>query len=168
MNDQIRSRILRWIQSLRDLVPKDCILGSKYREAALWRTPIADQWQAESTWIRPEPWVEDIYNLLLGSEDAQLSSEDYTMQYFEYMMTATNTRIPFSTTKGYLSLGSKFIRPGDLVAVLFGSDVPVVLRETGDRRYTLIGEAFVSGIMYGEIVEEMRGHSRRSEIFELV
>ena len=32
--------------------------------------------------IRPEPWIEDTYNLLLSSEDAQLSSEDYTMQYF--------------------------------------------------------------------------------------
>jgi hypothetical protein len=168
VNSEIRSRILDWLRSFKDLVPEDCSLGSQYREEALWRTPIADQWRAESMWIRPEPRIGDVYNLLLSSEDAKLSMEDYTMQYFEYMMTATNTRIPFSTKKGYLGLGSKFIRPGDMVMVLFGADVPVVLRETGDGRYTLIGEAFVSGIMYGEIVEELRGHPRRSEIFELV
>jgi hypothetical protein len=168
VNTEIRSKILAWLRGFRDPVHEDCILGSKYREEALWRTPIADQWRAESTWIHPEPWIGDVYNLLLSSEDAQLSSEDYTMQYFEYMMTATNTRIPFSTIKGYLGLGAKFIRPGDIVVGLFGSDVPVVLRETGDGQYTLIGEAFVSGIMHGEIVEEVRGHPRRSEIFELV
>ena len=168
LNGQTRSRILVWLQSFRDLVPEDCILGSKYREEALWRTPIADQWRdVGSTWIRPEPWIREVYNHLVNLNSQQLSSEDYTVQYFEYVTTATNRRIPFSTKKGYLGLGSEFVLPGDLV-ILFGSDVPVVLRQTGDMLYTLIGEAYVTGIMYGEIVKEMRGHPRRSETFELV
>jgi hypothetical protein len=43
VNTEIRSRILAWLRGFRDLVHEDCILGSKYGEEALWRTPIADQ-----------------------------------------------------------------------------------------------------------------------------
>lgn len=49
---------------------------------------------------------------------------------------------------------------GDLICVLFGAQTPVVLREeqnaTSDR-FKLVGEAYVHGIMHGEMEKEMFG-----------
>jgi hypothetical protein len=44
-------------------------------------------------------------------------------------------------------------RIGDIVCVLFGCDMPVVLREIEEGHYTLVGECYADGIMYGEAME---------------
>jgi len=64
-----------------------------------------------------------------------------------------NGRRPFLTAKGRLGLGPKDMRNGDIVAVVFGAEVPLVLREEADGRYLLVGEAYVDGIMDGEVME---------------
>ncbi|KAL9110075.1 MAG: hypothetical protein Q9227_005414 [Pyrenula ochraceoflavens] len=45
---------------------------------------------------------------------------------------------------------------GDKIAILKGSRVPLILRETvsGDRNFTLIGDAYLHGIMQGEAFDE--------------
>ncbi|KAG5789227.1 hypothetical protein H9Q69_011707 [Fusarium xylarioides] len=46
-------------------------------------------------------------------------------------------------------------KKGDLICILLGCSVPVVLRETADKRHmTLIGEAYVHGKMDGEAMED--------------
>ncbi|KAG9503313.1 hypothetical protein J7337_006158 [Fusarium musae] len=46
-------------------------------------------------------------------------------------------------------------RKGDLICILLGCSVPVVLRETADKKHmTLIGEAYVHGKMDGEAMED--------------
>jgi hypothetical protein len=45
-------------------------------------------------------------------------------------------------------------RVGDIVCVLYGSDVPFVLRQVGNKgEYKLIGECYVAGIMHGEALD---------------
>jgi len=58
----------------------------------------------------------------------------------------------FITSSGRFGLGPRDTKDGDVVFVLFGCNVPVVLRQNGDR-WTFVGEAFVTGIMDGEVVE---------------
>lgn len=43
-------------------------------------------------------------------------------------------------------------RPGDFICLLYGSRIPFVLRKVEGGRYRLIGEAFVYGLMHGEVV----------------
>ena len=53
-----------------------------------------------------------------------------------------------------LGTGLDGTRVGDIVCVLFGSDVPFILRQVGDQgNYKLIGECYVAGIMRGEALD---------------
>jgi hypothetical protein len=55
----------------------------------------------------------------------------------------------FATQRGYIGVGPKTIKVHDHICVFAGGVVPFVL-EKGSRTYSLIGECYVHGIMYGE------------------
>lgn len=70
-----------------------------------------------------------------------------------------------STEKGYIGWAPVQCRKGDVIAVLAGGKVPYVLRpeptaipleEKGDERecYSILGDAYIHGIMDGEAVRE--------------
>ncbi|CAH0017910.1 unnamed protein product [Clonostachys rhizophaga] len=73
-------------------------------------------------------------------------------------------RTLFTTSDGYLGLGPSTMAPGDAVYVIAGGCTPFILRERpGDitsssdepeakPEYSLIGEAYVHGLMNGEIM----------------
>jgi hypothetical protein len=58
----------------------------------------------------------------------------------------------FCATKNrYLGLVPQGTVAGDVVAILFGGDVPFILRADGNGYYQLIGEGYIHGIMDGEV-----------------
>ncbi|ETS75336.1 hypothetical protein PFICI_12280 [Pestalotiopsis fici W106-1] len=64
----------------------------------------------------------------------------------------------FVTTDGYFGMGPKMMIPGDEVWILFGGRVPFILRRKNthgeaDNGYTLVGHAFLYGIMNGEATQ---------------
>jgi hypothetical protein len=65
-------------------------------------------------------------------------------------------RRPFSTKGGRIGLGHRSIKAGDMVCIFKTAPVPLVLRppslagESEHGAYTLVGEAYVHGIMNGE------------------
>lgn len=65
-------------------------------------------------------------------------------------MVCQNRRV-FSTNRGYLGLGPKILQEGDMVFILPES-VPFVLRPQGNH-YLLVGDCYIDGAMYGEIME---------------
>ncbi|TPX15875.1 uncharacterized protein E0L32_000209 [Thyridium curvatum] len=85
-------------------------------------------------------------------------------------------RMLFRTRRGYLGLGTRGLMEGDLVCVLFGGNVPFVLRkvgagevvDNGEERYALVGNAYVHGIMEGQVVKEWKEGKRERRIFNLV
>lgn len=61
----------------------------------------------------------------------------------------------FCTTKaGRLGWASKRAMEGDIVALLYGSVVPILLRPRQDGRYECLEACYIQGIMDGEVVEE--------------
>ena len=54
------------------------------------------------------------------------------------------------TSNGRLACVPKGSRKGDAICILFGGEVPYVLRPTGDGFYTVVGECYVDNIMHGE------------------
>ncbi|KAH8648335.1 hypothetical protein BGZ60DRAFT_423157 [Tricladium varicosporioides] len=69
----------------------------------------------------------------------------------------------FRTEEGYVGLGPYVIQPGDLVGVLFGINVPYILRPVHEG-FLLIGECYVHGVMNGEKLEEGLGKKRNFKI----
>jgi hypothetical protein len=77
----------------------------------------------------------------------------------EVLLGARNKK-GFSTNTGMIGLGNRDIRVGDCICILGGGNMPFILRQVeghgGDIAYQYIGQAYVHGIMDGEIMEEGR------------
>lgn len=73
-------------------------------------------------------------------------------------------RAIFKTSKGYLGLGPDTLHVGDVAVVLFGGKVPYILRRK-DGHYQFVGEAYIHGIMRGEMVQKWRDGQLLDEEF---
>lgn len=73
------------------------------------------------------------------------------MQYIVSIM--CRGRYFFTTEQGRMGMGPRYMREGDLVILVAGMDFPMVLRPVGEDagRYTVVGPAFVTGVMDGEL-----------------
>jgi len=64
--------------------------------------------------------------------------------------------------RGYIGLAPADAEVGDEIHLLAGGNVPYVLRRrSGDLAFTFVGECYVHGIMFGELVE--KGYPPRME-----
>ena len=73
-------------------------------------------------------------------------------------------RLFFITEHGTSGMGPPAIRPGDVVAILFGAKAPFILRTTDiDGEYRLIGQCYVNGIMHGEHIEQLKAEGKFEE-----
>ncbi|KAM7213941.1 Heterokaryon incompatibility protein (HET) domain containing protein [Rhypophila decipiens] len=89
------------------------------------------------------------------------------------------------TSTGLLGMAPRTAKKGDVVCVLLGCSIPLVLRAGGDadftaegheqglaggqqRRYTVIGEAYVDGYMNGEAVEHVNTGVRTKEEIRII
>ncbi|KAF2241962.1 HET-domain-containing protein, partial [Trematosphaeria pertusa] len=64
-----------------------------------------------------------------------------------------HSRRPFRSRTGYVGLAPAGAINGDVVVVILGGKTPYVLRARAEGGYTLVGEVYVHGIMYGELLK---------------
>jgi hypothetical protein len=70
-------------------------------------------------------------------------------------------RAMFVSSKGFIGLAPWNAEQGDVISVLFGGCTPYILRKVpGKEQYTLVGEAYVYGIMGGELFDGKMSHAR--------
>ncbi len=62
---------------------------------------------------------------------------------------------------GRPGLGPRSARAGDIVCLFHGGDVPFILRPVDSGRYAFVGEAYIHGIMQGELSLKLRGPDLR-------
>jgi hypothetical protein len=70
-------------------------------------------------------------------------------RYAIHLEVMINRRL-FITASGHLGFGPASMLLSDVVVVLFGGNVPLVLRLVEDARWRFVGECYVHGIMKGE------------------
>jgi hypothetical protein len=69
------------------------------------------------------------------------------------MVRTLRYRCFFTTASGYIGVGPYNTRVGDICAVLFGAEIPFLLRkESSEQR--LVGDCYVHGIMQGELLNK--------------
>ncbi|KAF7540204.1 hypothetical protein G7054_g1547 [Neopestalotiopsis clavispora] len=83
--------------------------------------------------------------------------ERHAMKFSECFRIAYFGRKLFQTEKGYFGITSELVEKGDKIWISSNSDTPLVLRpQTTNGNYTLVGEAYIHGIMNGEAVSDDR------------
>lgn len=96
---------------------------------------------------------------------ANKAKADRTRFHQAFVRSCTDRRF-FITQSGLMGIGPAYMAADDAVVVLFGAKVPFVMRQQG-RRYRLIGECYIPGLMNGEVVEKWRASGQRPECFEI-
>jgi hypothetical protein len=56
------------------------------------------------------------------------------------------------SSRGYLGVAPRNTEVGDLIAIFLGAVKPYILRANECNHYELVGEAYVHGIMDGEVM----------------
>ncbi|EKG14333.1 Heterokaryon incompatibility [Macrophomina phaseolina MS6] len=75
----------------------------------------------------------------------------------------------FISQKGFCGLGPDVTQPGDNIVVFFGGQVPFILRPQNEsEEYSLCGECYVDGMMYGEAIEMLEEGELEEQTFSLV
>lgn len=93
----------------------------------------------------------------------QAFADDRAMMTRNYK--ASRNRALYVTGKVYIGLAPWNARDGDLICVLLGGCTPFLLRPVpGSKRYTLVGETYVYGIMGGELFRGKMGDPRLEDI----
>lgn len=169
VNDDTRNEILDWFRdefsALLAHVSSDeqsDVYTAQERSEAPFRTLILNRWENNFGWEQAYPWVKRLYDKLVNPSNTVADQRRLTTpgapteQFFNYAFRNTISRVPFVTKKRYLGMSSPHAEVGDVVVVLGGGDVPYVLRAVGsgegEKRYRLVGEAYVHGMMEGQAV----------------
>ena len=87
--------------------------------------------------------MEAYHNVLEGSYDGPSI-------HWQFCLSQNVSRVPFATTAESIGLGPPAVRPGDVVVIIKGANVPYVSRESTQDQWKLIGPTYVEYIMFGE------------------
>lgn len=95
------------------------------------------------------------------SSPDELLNENHVsvMTFCDDVYYACRNRRFFTTDTGRIGLGPQTMKCGDQATVLYGSNIPYILRCEA-ARCAMIGECYVNGFMYGEAVEERRAEGK--------
>ncbi|USW48485.1 hypothetical protein Slin15195_G018040 [Septoria linicola] len=96
------------------------------------------------------PWKPRRKRSLIDEHDLAQDLNDPHDARLTMTLGPTRGRVFFSTTNGYIGLGPSTVLEGDLIYIVLGGSVPYIFRPREDGALTLIGEAYVQGIMSGE------------------
>ena len=132
-----------------------------------------------SSWIKPQaikyryPHPEIARNMarlacidMINGHNPDSLGLETTLGFFKYCMGQNSTRVPFITNRGKVGLGLPSIQLGDAVVMIKGLRVPMILRKEGADRWTLVGPAYVEGLMIST-GRTYYGYSRPEEDFQL-
>jgi hypothetical protein len=116
-----------------------------------------------------EMWHEPAYSLKGETEVESDDDDDYEIPdevWDARIAQLSKGRRGFISKRGLCGLVPEDAGNGDCLCILFGCDVPVVLRKTGDS-YAFVGECYIQGLMNGEAMKELEAGTRTSQDFEI-
>jgi prepilin-type processing-associated H-X9-DG protein len=110
-------------------------------------------------------------NVSLNWEFPRLSLEDelrLAMQFLQKSLQSMEDLCFFLTEEGYIGIGPPLMESGDRVCIVFGCPYPVILRKVeNDSGYRLVGDAYIYGMMQGEMISKFHAGDFAEEQFVL-
>lgn len=91
----------------------------------------------------------------------------YLEDYFAHVRLWNEGRKLVVSTNGYIGLAPSTTLPDDKICVLLGCHAPVILRPQPNKRYLLVGDAYIHGLMDGEALSEPSTMKRGVQRFVL-
>ena len=92
-------------------------------------------------------------NEVRGTIDKPVGPVRYYVRTIELL---SKSQSVFRTADGLIGLGPYTMQDGDCVVILPGVSVPYIARPIGSDLYTILGDAYVPSVMYGELFEGWR------------
>lgn len=71
------------------------------------------------------------------------------------------------TKAGRMGIGPCCTEPGDVVSVLFGGEVPYILRADGTESLSFVGESYIHGLSNGQAIDAWKNGEFREQVFSL-
>jgi hypothetical protein len=177
--DQTKSEILDNIEYLLERVIKENVSLKldelrPSRSDALWRTVITDRSLYGTAYLRsqkcPAPVSYgnkyEVYRRRASIPGNFMPELPFNQRWQAFTAPLVNSlqfgdQRFFITQSGRIGLGPFQLRRGDLVVIMFGADMPFILRDKGSC-YTHLGCAYIHGIMHGECFSSRSTISGRS------
>jgi hypothetical protein len=159
-------RVFKTAMNAKDLVKRhatswtavDGYPGGGSWNSAYWRTMIGDLIMTEFPVERAKPCHEELFEELLARMSTQVPTRS---PLCESLCGMVPNHAFFITKAGYIGMGPPQTLPGDRIWVLYGSRVPFVMRKVKPSEndddpphLTLVGDAYLHGIMDGEAVSD--------------
>ena len=127
-------------------------------------TLLCRQELADPTRVEGKEWFEEVIEKL-----SLIAAGGNGINFGEQAMRACEGRQFFATQGGRVGLAPSSTKPLDRVCVLFGGNVPFILRPLTEEPgfFTLVGECFMPEIMFGEEMDSDEGRLERARSFIL-
>ncbi|OTA62910.1 HET-domain-containing protein [Hypoxylon sp. EC38] len=138
------SRIRRW----QRIASKNI---DRITMSLFWRTIVMDK---DHTGNQATPSFGRAFDDFISASDKTRSK--FVQHFADAVTRAVVDRRFFITKRGRMGLGPPEIQPSDQIVILKGCHVPLILREVGDHMI-IVGEAYVSAMMNGELVSDLEG-----------
>lgn len=140
-----------------------------------WRTLVTDCDRSDMEEVYPAPEeFGAMFRVAVGLESPPESfrldlpevqrRQQFAMPFLANLQKVLSERCFFTTTCGLMGIGPYCTKAGDIAVVLYGSDYIMILRSIGGQ-FQLIGDAYVHGIMHGELLRDRLGED--TQFFEL-
>ncbi|KAF2428937.1 hypothetical protein EJ08DRAFT_662110 [Tothia fuscella] len=99
--------------------------------------------------------IKDVITELVQSPDANLDELPHgaTPQLLHELCNVQYQRRVVVCEKGKFAMAPDCAEKGDKICIIYGSRVPLVLRTRSDGNYTMVGECFYDGAMYGDMAD---------------
>lgn len=148
-----------WLREFEYLLPQVNDVAHQpigYVNEALWRKLIGDRINNRKAQAADQFG----YRVLAGLEKPPQEYKggitqwrlDMSASYRHNLMRLQGRKV-FITRGGYIGLGPAEIRCSDNISIILGGKTPFIIRSGGNEKFRLIGEAYVHGMMEGEMME---------------
>lgn len=145
---------------------------SEGRYRAFWKTLVGNRFRGSSGLVLPPTNANISYEILTKRRAVPSDLSYHSPLFLEMclfqgrMAIVTSERSFIITDHGFLGMAPDDSKPGDVVCVFQGGEVPFVLRPKENDQWELIGECYLHGIMEGKAVKKANPQDVR--LFHLV